>query len=118
MLAAFALALPYLIIGLASDGPYAGRLLGGGALIIVVAALTSLWLLVRARRGEESQDERYSFLLTNAMRFSFLVTAVAVQAYWCWQFAQEGNAGDSSFWVLVALWASFLVGYGYNAVRH
>ena len=41
------------------------------------------------------------------MRFSFCVMAVAVQAYWAWQFAAQGNEGDSSFWLLVALWASF-----------
>ncbi len=29
-----------------------------------------------------------------------------------------GNDGDSSFWLLVALWASFGLGYAYNEVRH
>ncbi len=29
-----------------------------------------------------------------------------------------GNGGDSSFWLLVALWASFGLGYVYNEVRH
>jgi hypothetical protein len=30
----------------------------------------------------------------------------------------SGPMGDSSFWLLVALWASFGLGYAYNAVRH
>ena len=43
---------------------------------------------------------------------------VAVQTYWAWQFASQGNAGDSSFWLLVALWGSFVGGIVYNQVRH
>ena len=44
--------------------------------------------------------------------------AVAVQVYWALQFADQGNGGDTSFWLLVALWGSFLAGYVYNCVRH
>jgi hypothetical protein len=51
------------------------------------------------------------------MRFSFVVMAVAVQAYRAWEFARLGNAGDTSFWLLVALWASFAGGYVYNLLR-
>lgn len=34
-----------------------------------------------------------------------------------WEFARLGNAGDTSFWLLVALWASFAGGYVYNLLR-
>jgi len=112
------LALPYLIIGLWSDGPYAGRLIGGGIVVIAVSAAAAAFMAWRGRRLDETQDERESFILGNAMRFSFCVMAVAVEAYWAWQFARLGNGGDSSFWLLVALWGSLGLGYVYNQVRH
>lgn len=118
MLFAVVLALPYLAIGLLSDGPYAGRLLRGAVVLLVVSGIAAAYMAWRGARIDETQDERQTFIVGNAMRFSFVVTAVAVQAYWAWQFARLGNAGDSSFWLLVALWASFAVGCAYNLVRH
>jgi len=118
ILIAVVLALPYLVIGLWSDGPYAGRLIGGGIVLLVVSGLAAAWMAWRGRRVDEAQDERQKFIVGNAMRFSFCVMAVAVQAYWAWQFASQGNAGDSSFWLLVALWGSFVGGIVYNQVRH
>jgi hypothetical protein len=118
MLFAVVLALPYLAIGLLSDGPYAGRLLPGAVVLLVVAGIAAAYMAWRGARIDETQDERQAFIVGNAMRFSFVVMAVAVQAYWAWQFALLGNAGDSSFWLLVALWASFAVGCAYNLVRH
>jgi L-lactate permease len=118
ILIAVVLALPYLVIGLWSDGPYAARLIGGGIVLLVVSGLAAAWMAWRGKRIDEAQDERQTFIVGNAMRFSFCVMAVAVQAYWAWQFASRGNAGDSSFWLLAALWGSFLGGIVYNQVRH
>ena len=118
ILIAVVLALPYLVVGLWSDGRYAARLIGGGIFLLVVSGLAAAWMAWRGKRVDESQDERQTFIVGNAMRFSFCVMAVAAQAYWAWQFASQGNAGDSSFWLLAALWGSFLGGIVYNQVRH
>jgi hypothetical protein len=118
MVFAAVLALPYLTIGLLSDGPYAHRLLGGAVVLLVICSAAAAWMAWRGARIDEAQDERQAFIVGNAVRFSFVVMAVAVQAYWAWQFARLGNAGDSSFWLLVALWGSFAVGYVYNLLRH
>ena len=115
---AVVLALPYLVIGLWSDGPYAARLIGGGIVLLIVSGIAAAWMAWRGKRIDEAQDERQKFIVGNAMRFSFCVMAVAVQTYWAWQFASQGNAGDSSFWLLAALWGSFLGGIVYNQVRH
>ena len=118
ILIAVVLALPYLVVGLWSDGSYAGRLIGGGIFLLVVSGLAAAFMVWRGKRIDETQDERQTFIVGNAMRFSFCVMAVAVQAYWAWQFASQGNAGDSSFWLLVVLWGSFLGGIVYNQARH
>jgi F0F1-type ATP synthase assembly protein I len=115
---AVVLALPYLVTGIVSDGPNAGRLIQGGIVLLVLAAAAAAFMAWRGRRMDEAQDERQDFVVGKAMRFAFCVMAVAVQAYWAWQFAAEGNAGDTSFWLLVALWGSFGLGYIYNEVRH
>jgi len=118
ILIAAVLALPYLVIGLWSDGPYAGRLVGGGVFLLVVSGLAAALMAWRGRRLDEAQDERQTYIVGNAMRFSFCVMAVAVQAYWAWQFASQGNSGDTSFWLLATVWGSFLGGVVYNQVRH
>ena len=118
ILIAAVLALPYLVTGMISDGPNAGRLIQGGIFLLVIAGAAAAYMAWRGRRLDEAQDERQDYIVGKAMRFSFCVMAVAVQAYWAWQFAAQGNEGDSSFWLLVALWASFGLGYAYNAVRH
>jgi F0F1-type ATP synthase assembly protein I len=115
---AVVLALPYLVTGIVSDGPNAGRLIQGGIVLLVIAGAAAAFMAWRGRRMDEAQDERQDFVVGKAMRFAFCVMAVAVQAYWAWQFAAEGNAGDTSFWLLVALWGSFGLGYIYNEVRH
>ena len=118
ILIAVVLVLPYLVTGIISDGPYAGRLIGGGIVLLVIAGAAAAFMAWRGRRLDEAQDERQDFIVARATKFSFCVMAVAVQAYWAWQFAAQGNEGDSSFWLLVALWASFGLGYVYNEVRH
>jgi len=118
ILIAAVLALPYLVIGIVSDGPHAGRLWEGGAVVLVIAGAAAAFMAWRGCRLDEAQDERQDFIVGKAMRLTFWVMAVAVQAYWAWQFAELGNAGDTSFWLLVALWGSFLLGYLYNSARH
>jgi hypothetical protein len=118
ILIAVVLALPYLVTGIISGGPYAGRLIQGGIFLLVLAGAAAAFMAWRGRRLDEAQDERQDFIVGKAMGFSFCVMAVAVQAYWAWQFAAHGNEGDSSFWLLVALWASFGLGYAYNEIRH
>ena len=118
MLFAAVLALPYFAVGLFSDGDHASRLLQGGIVLLVISGVAAAWMAWRGKKLDEAQDERQSFIVGNAMRFSFVVMAVAVQLYWALQFAEEGNAGDTSFWLLVTLWGSFLGDYVYNAVRH
>jgi hypothetical protein len=118
MLLAAVLAAPYLLVGVFSDGAHASRLLGGGVFLLVIAGLAAAVMVWRGRRIDATQDERQIFLCGNAMRFSFFVMAVAVQLYWALQFAEHGNAGDTSFWLLVALWGSFLGGYAYESIRH
>jgi hypothetical protein len=118
ILIALVLALPYLVTGIISDGPNAGRLIQGGIVLLVMAGAAAAFMAWRGRRLDEAQDERQDFIVGKATKFSFCVMAVAVQAYWAWRFAAEGNSGDSSFWLLVTLWASFGLGYVYNEVRH
>ena len=118
ILIAAVLALPYFVIGLISDGPEAGRVIQGGIVLLVLAGAAAAFMAWKGGRLDEAQDERQDFIVGRAMKFSFCVLAVVVQAYWAWEFAAQGNAGDTSFWLLVALWASFGLGYGYNAVRH
>jgi len=118
LLIAVVLALPYLVVGIFSDGLHAGRLVQGGIVLLVLAGAAAAFMAVKGRRLDETQDERQDFILGRAMRLSFWVMAVAVQAYWAWQFAAEGNSGDTSFWLLVALWGSFVFGCVVNAVRH
>jgi hypothetical protein len=115
---AVVLALPYLVTGIVSDGPHAGRLIGGAIVLLVIAGAAAAVMAWKGRRLDEAQDERQAFVIGKAAKFSFFVMAVAVQAYWAWQFAAEGNAGDTSFWLLVALWGSFLLGYVYNEIRN
>ena len=106
---AVVLALPYLVTGIVSDGPHAGGSFSAVVLLVIagVAAAIMAW---KGRRLDEAQDERQDLVIGKAAKFSFFVMAVAVQAYWAWQFAAEGNAGDTSFWLLVALRGSFLAG--------
>jgi hypothetical protein len=118
ILIAVVLALPYLVTGIISEGPHAGRLIQGGIFLLVLAGAAAAFMAWRGRRLDEAQDEREAFIVGRAMRFSFCVMAVAVQAYWAWQFAAQGNDGDSSFWLLVALWGSYAAGYVYNSIRH
>ena len=92
ILIAVVLALPYLVTGIISDGPHAGRLIQGGIVLLVIAGAAAAFMAWRGRRLDEAQDERQDFVVGKAdASFSFCVMAVAVQAYWAWQFAAAGQ---------------------------
>jgi hypothetical protein len=118
LLIAGALALPYLAAGTLSGGPYAGKVLSAGFILFGICTVAAFFMWRRGRAMDSAQDERKDFILGNSMRFTFMVMAVAIQAYWSWQFALHGNAGDTSFWLLVTFWFSFVGAFVYNSVRH
>lgn len=117
MLLALVLAAPSLLIGVLSDGPYSGRVFQGGLVMLGVVAVFAVVTLLRGARADREQDERERLILYRALSFTSLVAAVGIQAYWAFQFAGNGNAGDDSFWLLALFWGAFAVAYGYNNVR-
>ena len=117
MLLALALAAPSLLVGVLSDGPYAGRVLQGGLFLLAVAGLAAVWMWRVGARLDREQDERGSLILGKTAVFTCLAAAVAIQTYWAWHFAAGGNAGDDSFWLLVAFWGAFAGSYAYNSFR-
>jgi hypothetical protein len=117
MLLAVALAAPCLLVGVVSDGPYAGRVLQGGLVVLVLAGAAAVWMWRRGARLDREQDERGRLILGKTAVFTCLVAAVAIQAYWAWHFAAGGNEGDDFFWVLVVCWAAFAGSYLYNTLR-
>jgi 4-hydroxybenzoate polyprenyltransferase len=117
MLLAVALAAPYLLVGALSDGPFASRVLQGGFVLLVPVALIALWMWRQGPRIDREQDERERLVLHRSAAFTCFVTAVALQAYWAWRFAVQGNAGDDVFWVLVVFWGAFAGSYLYNKIR-
>ena len=66
ILIAVVLALPYLVTGIISDGPYAGRLIGGGIVLLVIAGAAAAFMAWRGRRLDEAQDERQAFVVGKA----------------------------------------------------
>lgn len=114
---AAALAAPTLLVGLLSDGPYASRVLQGGIVLLVLSGLAAVWMWRRGARLDREQDERGRLILGKTAVFTCLAAAVAIQTYWAWHFAAGGNAGDDSFWLLVAFWAAFAGSYAYNSFR-
>jgi hypothetical protein len=52
------LALPYLVVGLWSDGDHAGGLISGGVVLLVLSALAATVIARRGKRIDEAQDER------------------------------------------------------------
>jgi magnesium-transporting ATPase (P-type) len=117
MLVALALAAPYLLVGALSDGPYAYKVLQAGFVILIPVALVAIWMWRQGSRIDQEQDERERLIMHRTAAFTCFVTAVALQSYWAWRFAAEGNAGDDVFWVLVVFWGALAGSYLYNRVR-
>lgn len=108
---------PTIAVGLLSDGAYASRVLQGGIVLVALGSLGALWELRKGKRADREQDERAEFILAKSLKFNFLMTAVALQTYWAWNFARTGNAGDTVFIVYQVFWFSFIGAYVYNTVR-
>jgi len=117
MLLAAVLAAPSLFVGVLSDGPFAGRVLQGGLVLLALAGLAAVWMWRRGARLDREQDERGRLILGKTAVFTCLVAAVSIQAYWAWQYAANGNAGDDSFWLLAVFWGAFAGSYLYNNLR-
>ena len=108
ILIAVVLALPYLVTGLILGGPYAGRLIQGGIVLLVIA---------RVGGGLHGSGVAVAWTRprTSARSSSSARPCASRSASWRWRCRRTGrgssrrraNQGDSSFWLLVALWASF-----------
>lgn len=118
LLVALALAAPYLVVGIWSDGPFAGRVLQGGIVLLVISGLAGVWMWHRGQALDREQDERARLILYKTALFTCFTTAVGLQLYWASRFATEGNAGDDVFWVLALFWASFAGAYLINLRRN
>lgn len=116
LMMALALAAPCFIVGLLMPGPYAGKLIQSGLVVLVPCAATALWMWRRGAAIDREQDEREEAILSASTRTSFFVMAVVVQAYYAWRFASVGP-DEPSFWLVAALWGSFAISYIYNRVR-
>jgi hypothetical protein len=114
---AVALAAPLIVVGLGSGGPYAGRVLQGGVVLLVPLLLLAAWMARRGPALDREQDEREGAILRDTALATCLVTAVALQAYWGWRFAAAGNAGDDAFWLLVVFWGTMAIAYGLQRWR-
>ncbi len=117
MLLALGLAAPSLLVGLTSDGPFAGKVLQGGFVLLVGSGLAALWMWRQGAQIDRQHDERERMVIGRSATFTVIVTAVALQAYWVWRFAAEGNSGDDVFWVLALFWTAFTGSLVYNKIR-
>jgi hypothetical protein len=117
MLLSVGLAAPSLLVGILSRGPFAGRVLQGGLVLLGLCAVAAIWMWRQGARLDREQDEREQVILGRSASFTCLVTAVALQTYWAVRFAADGNAGDDVFWVLVVFWGAFAASYVYNWIR-
>lgn len=108
---AAALAAPLIAVGLGSDGPFAGRVLQGGLVLLAPLLAVAAWMARRGPALDREQDEREAAIVRDTAIATCLVTAVALQAYWGWRFAAAGNAGDDAFWLLVVFWGTLATTY-------
>jgi hypothetical protein len=116
MLIGVALAVPYVVAGLLSSGPYAGKSIVAGLIILVAVGVVAAWLWSRGKRADQEQDERERAIVTRSAYFAFFVTAVTLQGYYAW-YAVVTGPNEPSFWLVAALWGSFASAYAYNRVR-
>jgi hypothetical protein len=116
MLIGLALAVPYVAAGLLSPGPYAGKSIQAGLIILVAVGVGAAWLWSRGKRADQEQDERERAIVTRSAYFAFFVTAITLQGYYAWHVAVTGP-NEPSFWLVTALWGSFASAYVYNRVR-
>lgn len=116
LIIALALAAPYLAVGLLAPGPFGGKLVGSGLVLLVPCAVVAAWMWWRGEKVDREQDEREDAILSASARFAFIAMAVVVQGYYAWRFSAVGPS-EPSFWLVAALWGSFAIAYVYNRVR-
>ena len=117
MMLAVALAAPYLLVGLVSNGPFAARVLQGGLILLLLCGLLATWMWRQGARLDRDQDEREELIVGRSATFTCLVAAVAIQTHWAMSYSARGDAGDDIFWVLVVFWGAFAGSYVFNRVR-
>ncbi len=117
-----AVGIPIIVVSLISPGPYAGRALLPGILVMILGLMFSLYYWIKGKKADQNYgDERENFIVGKSMRFTFWVMAVAVQTYWWYNFSICGNYGsngvDYPLVLLAVFWGSFLAAYIYNKIR-
>lgn len=112
-----ALGIPTIAVGLLSHGPYASRVLEGGIVLLVIGGAGAGYTALRGKKADRENDEREGLILARSMKFTFLVTALAIQVYWSYNFTLTGNSGDTAFILMEIFWFSFIAAYIYNRVR-
>jgi hypothetical protein len=118
LLFAVVVAVPMVAVALFSPGPYAGRLLLPGLVVLTLGFIVFLSFCRKGRNADrEFCDEREDHIVSLSLRVTFLVTALVIHWTWAWNFALHGNSGDVLFPVLVAFWGSFLVSYLYYRLK-
>ena len=113
-----ALGIPLLIIAYISPGDFAGRLLPGGVLMLVLGLAASLYFWKRGKKGDQEYgDERANYIFEKSAKFTFYIMAVAIQTYWGYNFSISGNDRDYPFILLALFWGSFGAALIYNRIR-
>lgn len=113
-----ALGIPVIAIAIFSPGPFAGRLLPSGILLMAIGLVTSFYFWLKGKKADqEYSDERSNFIFEKSAKFTFYIMAVVIQICWAYNFSLAGNEGDNLFILLAVFWGSFLAALFYNAIR-
>lgn len=113
----FMVGMPLIVISLVSPGPFAGRLLVPGIIMIAVGAMMFSYFWMKGKKADQERDEREVFIFDKATKLTFYVMAVAVQIAWAYNFSLVGDEGDNLFALMAVFWGSFLAGIAYYSFR-
>ncbi len=92
-------------------------MLNTGILTLIVGAVVVLGTKLRGERAERDNDEREELILTRAMRFTFMATALAIQVAWAFENARAVAPVTAIDVVYFFFWFSFIGAYGFNRLR-